>query len=122
MDGTRLEPGQPGETSLDVDDGRGLTVRWTFPPAPAATRVFQITYHAIGAVAVQGARGTIRRTAIPSDRSYPSISAAGRADGRSRAAPVRWDGHRRSRLDGFAQRAMDSPPSVRGFHLERVRR
>ena len=70
IDGVTLAPGQTGEMSLDVDDGRGLTATWTFPPGPNGTRVFQISYRANGAVAVRGTRGNIRQTAISSERQY----------------------------------------------------
>ena len=69
IDGTRIEPGSPGSTTLDVNDRRDLRVVWTFPPS-SATRVFELVYRANGAVAVRGSRGTVRHAAIPGGRAY----------------------------------------------------
>ena len=69
IDGTRIEPGSQGSTTLDVNDRRDLRVVWTFPPS-SATRVFDLVYRANGAVAVRGNRGTIRHVAVPAGRAY----------------------------------------------------
>ncbi len=71
IDGARIEPGSHGNTALDVDDGDSLTVVWTFPASPNATRAFELVYRANGAVAVRGGRGTIRYVAVPDGRTYP---------------------------------------------------
>jgi hypothetical protein len=117
LDGTSLTPGQTGETSLDVDDGPGLRATWTFPPAPNTTRVFEVVYHANGAVAVRGARGTIRQTVIPSERLYNVEAARVRLavdrrlhlfDGAG-IAEAGWDVSRTS--DGIAAERAGLPPA-----------
>lgn len=76
IDGLLVQPNQSGDASLVVDDGDGLTVQWTFPGKPGAPRMIELAYRANGAVAVRGARGVIRYTAIPANRAYGAGTAS----------------------------------------------
>jgi hypothetical protein len=76
-DGRILEPGGAGEAGgrLQVSDGRALDVTFTVPPrAEGGGHVLELTYRAEGAVAVRGARGTLRHVVLEGPRTSPIAS------------------------------------------------
>lgn len=68
IDGRTIAPDATSGDRVSVRAGRPLRVTWTFAPGASATRVFELRYVAEGAVALQGARGTLALGVIPANR------------------------------------------------------
>lgn len=66
FDGQSIGPdGGTSGVRFAVDDGRGLTARWTVDDIQTATHTFSLTYRVRGAVRISGRRGSLVRPFLP---------------------------------------------------------
>lgn len=68
IDGRPVAPDAIAGDRVSVENGTPLRVVWTFASGAGATHVFELRYVAEGAVALQGARGTLALNVVPAPR------------------------------------------------------
>jgi hypothetical protein len=59
--------GRTDPDGISIESGSSLAVRWRLPPAPGTSHTLELRYRALGAVEIQGMRGTVLWPVLPED-------------------------------------------------------
>jgi len=118
LDGRELVRDAADGVKVEPHGDRELRVRWTFPPAPDASRTFGLRYIVVAASAIQGARGSLRLPVIPANRSYPiefarvslTLPASAALFSGSGIAEAGWRVERQP-VNGITAQRRDLPPA-----------